>query len=259
MEYYVYINQNRLGPYSMEQIDILNLPLDTPVWYDGLTDWTTIGELKNLAEKPNDRFYNHQSQKTEETVVRPPKSEDLKQRRSLGYLLAVALVIIVLIIGFTYTQLNSQESGLEVDSIAAGGSSEPQNIPNAEQQVDPNNSVIDEEMSSTNEDPAKTFRDNWVDYVVSGNNQYLYSDLGGISQLEISVSNNSPYKLDEVVVLVSYIKVNGDIYKNETINFYDVEPNTQVNLPAPDSPRGVRIEHSIMNVQSASMGLHFPH
>jgi hypothetical protein len=62
-----------------------------------------------------------------------------------------------------------------------------------------------------------------------------------------------------VVVLVSYIKVNGDIYKNETINFYDVEPNTQVNLPAPDSPRGVRIEHSIMNVQSASMGLHFPH
>lgn len=165
-----------------------------------------------------------------------------------------------LILGFIYTQTSTSKTEVgSTDQIKTNSTNSSENSQQGEQSTIPNNSDLDEEVMSVLEDPTKQYRENWMEYVTTGNNQYLYSDFGGISQLEINVNNNSPYKLVEVIVLVSYIKVNGDIFKNETLSFSDIEPNTQVTLSAPDSPRGMRIEHSIMNLKSSEMGVHFPH
>ena len=261
MIYYIYVNQNRLGPYSSEQLHILDLPLDTPVWQEGLTDWVTIHDLKvNTSEKCDSRTITQSTGIMDEIqpVYQPKEEQKSPSRNSFQYLIVGAVLVTILIVGFIYTQSNRTNESITADSMVRDPGIPSNNIPSGEQEVIPNTIKENTETPTIIADEANQYRENWMEYVTTGNNQYLYSDLGGISQLEISVSNNSPYKLDEVLVLVSYIKVSGEIYKNETMHFIEVEPNTEITMPAPDSPRGIRIEHTIMNLQSTAMGLYFP-
>jgi hypothetical protein len=82
--------------------------------------------------------------------------------------------------------------------------------------------------------------------------------LGGISNLEISLNNNTPYVLDQVIIGVDYVKTNGGIFKTETLYFTNIEPNSISYLPAPNSPRGTSVNHYILGVQSTEMKLDFP-
>lgn len=43
MEIYIHTNGSNMGPYSLEQLKGLGISPDTPVWYNGLPDWTPAG------------------------------------------------------------------------------------------------------------------------------------------------------------------------------------------------------------------------
>ena len=43
MEIYIHANGSNMGPYSLEQLKDLGIRPDTPVWYNGLPDWTPAG------------------------------------------------------------------------------------------------------------------------------------------------------------------------------------------------------------------------
>lgn len=43
MEIYIHANGSNMGPYSLEQLKGLGISPDTPVWYNGLPDWTPAG------------------------------------------------------------------------------------------------------------------------------------------------------------------------------------------------------------------------
>lgn len=43
MEIYIHANGSNMGPYSLEQLKDLGISPDTPVWYNGLPDWTPAG------------------------------------------------------------------------------------------------------------------------------------------------------------------------------------------------------------------------
>lgn len=43
MQIWVYLNGIQQGPYSIEQIRLLPIDADTPVWYEGLPQWTPAG------------------------------------------------------------------------------------------------------------------------------------------------------------------------------------------------------------------------
>lgn len=43
MEIFIHINGQQQGPYTPEQIRELSIAPDTPVWYQGLADWTPAG------------------------------------------------------------------------------------------------------------------------------------------------------------------------------------------------------------------------
>ncbi|MCX8470466.1 MAG: DUF4339 domain-containing protein, partial [Chitinophagaceae bacterium] len=46
-KYYLHNGQVESGPFDIEQLKEMNLNSDTPIWYDGLSEWTTI---KNVYE-----------------------------------------------------------------------------------------------------------------------------------------------------------------------------------------------------------------
>lgn len=49
MKIWIYLNGLQQGPYSIEQVKLLPVDANTPVWYDGLPQWTPAGQTPLLA------------------------------------------------------------------------------------------------------------------------------------------------------------------------------------------------------------------
>lgn len=260
MNYYIFFQEKRLGPYTIENLIALKLPAFTPVWTDGMTEWSTLGEL-NL--EGNSYFFDDSTPNNNDqrhTNNAPIESANTK-KKTYSFSLRIAVILsvcLLLIFGIVYL-INANQNSNEVntiDSLAADSPlvlAEPNESPtrNPEASDPPPKDVV-------TKDESLYYRENWPDFISSSNNAYLYSELGGISNLEISLNNNTPYLLDEVIVIVDYIKANGSVFKTETLYFTNVEPNSISSLSAPDSPRGTSVNHYVIGVQSTGMKLHYP-
>lgn len=93
----------------------------------------------------------------------------------------------------------------------------------------------------------KAHPENYVNLVTG---RYSTGVFGGISSFPVAVTNNSPVKMEEVVIDIDYIQSNGKIFKTESLSFNDVEPGETVTMKAPKSSRGVKIATHIHFVDS---------
>lgn len=50
MEYWIIVNEERVGPLTIEALKEYDLKADTPVWYVGLEDWTPASEITELSQ-----------------------------------------------------------------------------------------------------------------------------------------------------------------------------------------------------------------
>ncbi|MGK2863408.1 MAG: response regulator [Chitinophagaceae bacterium] len=90
------------------------------------------------------------------------------------------------------------------------------------------------------------------------NNKYSKSAFGGVSGIELTLNNNSSYKLDMVEVEVDYLRGNDKILRTEKLVFRDIAPGATIMQQAPDNPRGVKVKYKIVSVRSNSPGVSFP-
>lgn len=79
--------------------------------------------------------------------------------------------------------------------------------------------------------------------------------LGGISDLRLTLSNNSRFPLDEVEVEVRYFGPESKVVKTQKLLFNDLAPGEQKTLEAPKTNRGVSIEYAITRINSRVLGL----
>ena len=49
-KYYFNDGTSQQGPFTPEELKEKNITAETPVWYDGLPDWTTAGQLEELKD-----------------------------------------------------------------------------------------------------------------------------------------------------------------------------------------------------------------
>ncbi len=49
-KYFLHDGTNQQGPFDLEELAAKQITADTPVWYDGLPDWTTAGKLEELKD-----------------------------------------------------------------------------------------------------------------------------------------------------------------------------------------------------------------
>jgi hypothetical protein len=84
----------------------------------------------------------------------------------------------------------------------------------------------------------KTHPENYLNLVTG---RYSTGIFGGISAFPVTVSNNSPVRLDLVVVTIDYVQNNEKIYKTENLSFNDLEAGETLTIKAPKSPRGTKI------------------
>lgn len=81
-------------------------------------------------------------------------------------------------------------------------------------------------------------------------NDYQVVAFGGIRNLHLTVTNNSKYVLDNVIVELNYLKPSEQPLKTQNIEFRGVSPNGTMTIKVPDTNRGVKISYRILNVLS---------
>ena len=88
------------------------------------------------------------------------------------------------------------------------------------------------------------------DLVSVHSNNYVRGTFGGITGLELTVSNNSDFLLDEVSVELQIMKPSEQPLRTDIITFKNVGSNKSITVKVPDSQRGIRVDYRITNIES---------
>ena len=99
----------------------------------------------------------------------------------------------------------------------------------------------------------RNYRNNIEDFVGATTNQYSYNEFGGISNLDIVVTNNTDYMLNDVAVNVDYIKDSGGIYKSEIVFIRNIPAHQDKTASAPESERGTSVNVNVQSISSKKM------
>jgi hypothetical protein len=227
-QYFIHNGKSQQGPFDLEQLKAQSINKDTQIWCEGLQSWTSadkIEELKSVLTSIPPEF-------SIKSITPPPiQNQPLpssKQRSSIGrrLLMGVGVIVLVLIGIFVFNQIKSQQ-----------------------QQTERLNSVNNEEDIKTQ------IRNNITSYVTAERNEYTYSNLGGIYNLKITVTNGTDYLIDNVKVKVIYIKGNGDVWNSQIIDFDLLRSQTKTTIKVPDTERGTSIQYEIVSIKSTALGL----
>lgn len=101
---------------------------------------------------------------------------------------------------------------------------------------------------------VKMHPENYVSLVLG---KYTTGIFGGISSIPVTVTNNSPVMMDQIIVNVEYIQSNNKVFKSESISFNDLEPGETVTEKAPKSARGTKITTRIHLINSHKLDLNY--
>ncbi|MDF2187874.1 hypothetical protein [Paraflavitalea sp. CAU 1676] len=109
--------------------------------------------------------------------------------------------------------------------------------------------------SGANSPDMEKTRKNIHQLVAVDANKYKIGVLGGISELQLTISNNSLYALDQVEVELRYLGPEKRIVKTQMLLFNDVAPGEQKTIEAPRTNRGVAVDYVITRINSKALGL----
>lgn len=138
-------------------------------------------------------------------------------------------------------------SGINHDSATLG-------IPVAHREAVHRTDIPATDRSTVDKDILKS---NIANLVSVGTSGYTVGTFGGISGLQLTVSNHSVYPLDLVVVEVQYIQANKKVFKTENLYFRGIGPGSALMQEAPKSARGIKVQYKITLVNSKELGLSY--
>jgi hypothetical protein len=225
-QYYIHDGNSEKGPFSLEELSSRNLAPQASIWHEGLAAWTTadqIDELRPLlAIKPPE--FRKQGL--------PAASEDisLPKRKKSKLWFGVILITIVAVGFLIYNNMQSQQALSSLQS-----------------------SVSQKEFEDHQLDWKKSeMRRRWAEFVRLERGDYQTGAFGGISGLDLTLSNAGEFVMDEVEVEIDYIKDNGDIHKTEVVVFKNLPSNTKQTKYAPESSRGTSVNARIRSITAKS-------
>ena len=88
-------------------------------------------------------------------------------------------------------------------------------------------------------------------------NKYHVGTFGGISEVQLTVSNKTIYPLDLVMVEVQYIQANKKIFKTENVYFHNVRPGEAMMVEAPESSRGIKVQYKVSLINSKELSISY--
>lgn len=140
------------------------------------------------------------------------------------------------------------------NTTSAKGSEDPSQPKNIE--PDPvtgeRNKIVRQDNDNNAPSVEKQFKTSLMKQVRVTSNDYKRGTFGGIHDLQITVTNNSNYLLDNVIVELEILKPNDRPLKSDKIRFSPVPPNGSLTLAIPATSRGVKVAYKVVQVESKS-------
>lgn len=245
-QYFFYIDGKQEGPFSIEDLKEKKLQVDTPIWFKGLANWTTINEveeLKHLFDGTPPPYVTKSSipppiskvdmedkvlEESKQKQTPKPLANLTKPKSNSGKTLLIigCVIVLILIVVSLSKQIQQQDY--------------KQNI---------------ETSKNFEEDTKARVKNNITSYIKANRSAYNYSGLGGISNLSITVTNSSDYLMDNVKIKISYLKPNGDVWDTKLIDFNLLEAHSKQTLRVEDTDRGTSVQYEIVSIHSTVLGL----
>jgi hypothetical protein len=215
-EYYIHKGEDNSGPFNIEELKNQKITKDTLVWSNDMEDWKKAGEIDELKSILS---------KNPPPLKKLQKSEYQKTKKSnfLKYLIIAIGLIAFLAIG---------------SNIISEGT------------IDQENTTLEEEDYFNIQ-----IRNNITSLIQVSTNQYSVDAFGGISNLDIIVTNNTDFTIDEITVAIAYIKKNDGVFKTEYLTFNNIPPKQNKSLSAPDSNRGLSVKLTKQSIASTDLNL----
>jgi hypothetical protein len=201
-QYYIHDGKDQKGPFTFDQLKGLNISKSTSLWYEGLENWTTAGNVDELKVL----FNNTAPPPFEKPPVSPPPIPKIakqktiitnSKKKSKTWKILLWLIIPLLIIGVIFIVLNKTN---------VGGGSGP--------------GTYQEKIMSI-EDTEKA---NPAQYL-EASGTYKETFWGGKFKIEGTVTNNATvakYK-DVVVEVVFYTETDTELQRERYV-IYDYFP-----------------------------------
>jgi hypothetical protein len=249
-KYFIHNGELENGPFNIEELTTMQIKGDTPIWYEGLPNWTTasnVEELKSIiasnALPPKFDNFAHQN-----TSMHPPSFnktnteskvvDNSKKSKTIRNVVIGLSALILAIIAFSFMTSQPSTAEIELSNIKS-------------------DSIIKEDkrasINAAITDKNKKYRNNWSDYISVAPNDFTYYNIGGIENLQIIATNKTEYKIDEINVTICYEMDNGECFKTEEITIYNIPPKSQKSENAPNSGRGKNVSLNIMEIYSDKM------
>lgn len=80
-------------------------------------------------------------------------------------------------------------------------------------------------------------------------NDYKVGLFGGVSNLEITVSNPSGQSVAKAVVEVEFLKPNGNVVRTQTVSAENIAAGGSKIIPVPSNGRGVKVRYRVVSVE----------
>jgi hypothetical protein len=134
----------------------------------------------------------------------------------------------------------------------AGSESEPE--AEAAQSFPPDNSLSDEsKVSAENGILAQELKKqpSSKNSVELSANDYKVGLFGGVSGLQILVTNSTSQNLENLLVEVEFLKSNGKVVKTEILSVSNIASGTSKSVAVPSSNRGVKVRYRVVTTNTA--------
>lgn len=216
-KYYLHNVQENIGPFTKEELRKQKINKDTLVWSEDWNEWKKAGEIDELKIILL-------------SIPSPPKHNlkspqiASKKFNFIKYLvIAISLLAFLTIAGKIILEYNSNPDNPDLESNTL-------------------------KMQT---------RNNIMNLIQITTNHYTVDPFGGISNLDVIVSNNTDYNIDQITVAIDYIKENHSIYKTEYLTFNNIPANKNKSLSAPDSDRGLSVKLTKQTITASDINLCF--
>jgi len=277
-QYFIHDGQSEKGPLDIEQLKLETLKKETPIWYDGLENWITAGEveeLKNLFAITPPPLIKAIPPKIET----PPKVEqpqysipyeqqNVTNKKSYRTEIITGFAILAIaIISWLVYQNKSQSATLnevkekvtQQDQQLTQQQQEQQQKEQAQLQAEQDKQAEKDRVNGVLTEKYMGYRNNWRNFITASHGQFSVGGLGGISDLSISVYNDTDKSIDEVQVQVNYITSGGSVFQTETVSITNIGPNSTKSVSAPTSSRGSSVTEEILSITENSFHFCYPY
>ncbi len=226
-EYYINQNGKQEGPLTFEELQKIKINSTAMVWHEGLNEWvlaTEIPEINEIAKKTPPPLPKQSNPLPVQNIRSVNHDFSKSKRKPLPWLIIIVLAILTMFFIFKYKEQRSFSQNLA--------------------------SFVDVQQEQKARD-----RQNIRQMVNASVGKFKRIFLGGITDCEIRLTNNSDYTLDFVEVRVDYIRKNGTIWQSSRVVFIDVAPRAILGLHAPNSEMGAEVNCEIVEIKSSELGL----